>query len=55
MKYFIVLALFSCVAFVSSDEFDFYNECETTSQGYDAWKTDGKRIVTFGLSWQVKK
>lgn len=51
MKYFIVLALFACVAYVSSDEYDFYNECETTGQGYDAWKADGKRIVTFGLSW----
>jgi len=53
MKYFIVLALLSCVAFAlaDTDEYDYYNECETTSQGYDAWKKDGNRIVTFGLSW----
>lgn len=55
MKYFIVLALLSCVAFAlagsGSHEYDYYSECETTGQGYDAWKQDGKRIVSFGLSW----
>lgn len=53
MKVFIVLGLFLTVALATDmvREEAFFHENTRTSQGYDSWKLDGNRVVTFGLSW----